>query len=321
MTTKIATVTLNPAIDQTVRVDGLQLNQVNRAQAMQFDAGGKGVNVASFLADYGHQVAVTGFLGDENPHLFELLFAVKHIEDRFVRVFGRTRTNVKIVDEARQETTDINMMGITPTAMALTELLTEIDSLALSCDWFALSGNLPAGVPPTIYATLIERIKAHGKQVVLDTSREALQAGIQAGPTIVKPNILELEQILGRKLVGCGAARPTAVLQAAQQLLQMGIQLVVISMGEQGALFVTADEVVTAVPPHVPVKSTVGAGDAMVAGLIAGSLQSLPLPHLARLATAFSVNAVTRVGAHLPNPHILQTYVSQVSIRTLESTT
>src|SRR5437764_10284888 len=103
---KVATVTLNPAIDQTVRVDGFQTNTVNRGITMQFDAGGKGVNVASFLADYGHSTAVTGFLGQENAAIFEQLFARKQIDDRFVRIPGSTRIGLKIVDEAKQQTTD-----------------------------------------------------------------------------------------------------------------------------------------------------------------------------------------------------------------------
>lgn len=104
---KIATVTLNPAIDQAVRVDHFRLNTVNYAQAMQFDAGGKGVNIASALADVGYDVAVTGFLGQENAGIFEQFFSNKHIDDQFVRIPGRTRIGVKIVDEANQQTTDI----------------------------------------------------------------------------------------------------------------------------------------------------------------------------------------------------------------------
>ncbi len=137
---KIVTVTLNPAIDQTVRVDDFAANQVNRAQAMQFDAGGKGVNVASFLVDYGLGVTATGFLGDANVQIFEVLFAVKGIGDRFVHLPGYTRTNVKIVDEAQQQTTDINMRGLTPTKLALQELQETVADLAQTHDWFVLSG-------------------------------------------------------------------------------------------------------------------------------------------------------------------------------------
>ena len=126
---KIATITLNPAIDQTVSVNNVRLNTVNRGQAIRFDASGKGVNVASFLADYGIDSVVTGYLGRENVNLFEQFFALKGIEDRFVRIPGSTRINVKVVDEARQETTDINMPGLTPSQEAIAMLMDIIESL------------------------------------------------------------------------------------------------------------------------------------------------------------------------------------------------
>lgn len=305
---RIATVTLNPAIDMTVRVDGFQTNTVNRGQTMHFDAGGKGVNVASFLADYGQATAVTGFLGQENADLFEQLFARKRIDDRFVRIPGRTRIGVKIVDEAKQQTTDINMPGLHPTTEAMNTLLETIERLAASYDWFALSGNLPPGAPTTIYATIITQLKRHGKQVALDTSGEALREGVRAGPTVVKPNVDELQQLTGQSL-----ADEAAIEQAARQLLG-DIRLVVISMGERGALFVDAATTLIATPPAVQVKSTVGAGDAMVAGLIAGQIQGLSLPDCARLATAFSLGAITNAGHNLPAPEVLQAYVQQVTV-------
>lgn len=309
---RIATVTLNPAIDQTVRVDHFRPNTVNYAQMMQFDAGGKGVNVASFLADVGLSTTVTGFLGQDNAGIFEQFFASKHIDDQFVRIPGRTRTGVKIVDEANQQTTDINMPGLFPPAEALETLLKTIERLAASCDWFVLSGALPPGVPTTTYATLITQLKAHGKQVVLDTSRDALREGVKACPTILKPNVDELQQLTGQSLTD-----EVALEHAARQLLDAGIQLVVISMGERGAMFIDPATSLLAVPPIVSVKSTVGAGDAMVAGLIAGQVQGLSLPDCARLATAFSLGTITRLGSGLPTAETLQMYVDQVSIHML----
>jgi len=308
---KIATVTLNPAIDQTVRVSQFQTNTVNRGQAMQFDAGGKGVNVASFLADSGQAAVVTGFLGQENADIFERFFARKHIEDQFVRVAGLTRIGVKIVDEANRQTTDINMPGLSPSSEALDALLQKIEQLSASCDWFVLAGALPPGAPTSIYASIITQLKGRGKQIVLDTSNDALLQGVQAGPTIVKPNIDELQHLVGQPLTS-----ETAIEEAARLLLGNGIQLVVVSMGERGALFVDQTSALIAVPTPVTVKSTVGAGDAMVAGLISGQVQGLSLSDCARLATAFSLGTITRVGSDLPAPEILQTYFQQVTIRT-----
>lgn len=306
---RIATLTLNPAIDQTVRVDNFDLNTVNKGHSMQLDAGGKGVNVASILADYGCDVVATGFLGADNTNIFERLFAAKGISDKFVRIPGQTRTNVKLVDEAKQQTTDINMSGQAPAATAIEELALTIEELMLSCDWFVLAGNLPPNVPASIYVTIINQLKKYGKSIVLDTSRDALQKAVLAGPTIIKPNLDELEQIVGYAL-----SSQEEIKEAAKALLKYGIKLVIVSMGQQGALFVTQKRTFMAVPPSVSVKSTVGAGDAMVAGLIAGKIQGLSLPDCARLATAFSVGTITRVGPHLPASETLQSYLEQVII-------
>lgn len=306
---KIATVTLNPALDQTVHVDHFRPNAVNYAQAMHFEAGGKGINVASFLADVGFMPSVTGFLGQDNAEVFEQFFASKRLDDRFIRIPGRTRIGVKIVDEVNQQTTDINMPGLPPPPAALGALTQTVEELAVFCDWFVLSGTLPPGLPATTYATVIQQLKAHGKQIVLDTSREALREGVKAGPTIVKPNLDELRQLTGQALMD-----ETAIEQAARQLLKHNIQLMVISMSERGAMFVDATTTVIAVPPQITVKSTVGAGDAMVAGLLVGQIQGLRLPDAARLATAFSLGTITQAGPHLPSMEELQAYAQQVTI-------
>jgi 1-phosphofructokinase len=312
---KIATVSFNPAIDQTVSVNDFRPNTVNRAQSMHTNAGGKGVNVASILADYGLPVAVTGFLGEENAAIFEQLFTRKQIDDHFIRLPGQTRIGIKIIDEANQQTTDINLPGLTPTVAAVDRLFKTIDQLAASCDWFVLAGKLPPSISAEIYATIISRLKAHGKQVALDTSHEALRHGMLAGPALVKPNIDELQQLVGYSLND-----QAAVEQAARQLLEHGIQTVVVSMGERGAIFVDRHSSLIAIPPVVTVKSTVGAGDAMVAGLIAGHVQGLSLADSARLATAFSVGTITLIGAHLPAADTLQNYLHHVSVHALDHT-
>ncbi len=307
---KIATVTLNPAIDQTVRVDNFRPNSVNRAQSISFDASGKGVNVASFLADYGHDIAVTGYLGQENIDIFEKFFASKGIDDCFVRIPGNTRINVKVVDEIHQQTTDINMPGQTPPQEAKHLLLQTIEQLSNSCNWFVLSGSLPPHVPTTIYATLITQLKQQKKRIILDTSGEALRDGIQAGPTIVKPNIEELQYLVRHSLQS-----EAEIQQAAHQLLNEDIKLVIVSMGRQGAMLVEHSTMLIATPPAVTVKKTFGAGDAMVAGLVTAQIQELSLADCGRLATAFSMGAIAHLNYNLPSREILWQYFRQVSIR------
>jgi 1-phosphofructokinase len=310
---KIATVTLNPAVDQTVSVDNFQAGAVNRSRAMRFDAGGKGVNVASFLADYGMEVAVTGFLGEENADIFERHFARKKIEDRFVRVPGETRINIKIMDEHNQETTDLNTPGQAPGGYAVNRLTEQVEALAETCDYIVLSGNLPPELPSNFYADLTQTIKRKNRIVVLDTSGEALVEGVKAGPWMVKPNSDELSQLTGGEL-----KEFPKIHEAASSLLNGEVKLVVVSMGSDGALFVREDEALMAVPPTVKLKSTVGAGDAMVAGLIVGMARGASLADCARLATAFSVSAITRLGRDLPPAGQIEVYEKQVVVTSFE---
>lgn len=311
-TVKIATVTLNPAIDQTVSIPNFKAGQVNRVVHSQSDPGGKGVNVASFLADFGHQVAVTGFLGNENTPLFERLFAQKTIENRFVRIAGSTRIGIKIVDEINQETTDINFPGQTPTPADVHALFQIVEALAADCDWFVLSGSIPAGVSATIYAELIKVIKAKGRAVALDTSGEGFRLALAQAPSLVKPNIDELQEFVGRRL-----ETQADIIAAGQQLLERGLQTVVISMGAQGALFIEEQGCVLACPPQVTVKSTVGAGDAMVSGTVAGKIKQDALADCARLATAFALDAISHVGSGLSSVAALDTLVNQVTVEKL----
>lgn len=306
---KIATITVNPAIDQTVSADDFEIGKVNRSRDMRFDAGGKGVNVASFLADYGLEVAVTGFLGEENADVFERHFKRKNIEDRFIRVPGETRINIKIMDEARQVTTDLNTPGQVPGEYALTRFYEQVEAMMEACECFVLSGNIQAGLPSTFYADLISRLKSRQRRTIIDTSGDALIESLKAGPNIIKPNIHELRALVNKPLENVDE-----VYQSASALLNAETTIVVVSMGSKGALFVEKGHAFVARPPSIPVKSTVGAGDAMVAGLVAGISKKLELQDCAKLATAFSLSAVTRLGRDLPKPRVIEDFQKQVEI-------
>ena len=311
---RIATVTLNPAIDQTISVPNFAVDQVNRVTTSRTDPGGKGINVASILADYGLPVAVTGFLGKENTHLFEELFARKAIQDRFVRIAGHTRTGIKVIDEANGTTTDINFPGQPPTDANIQDLLTTVDELTQSCGWFVLSGSIPASAPVDLYKQLVARIRSAGRKVALDTSGPGLRAALPAGPTLIKPNIHEMEEVIGRSL----ADRAEIVAEAQLWRQAYSIDVVEVSMGAEGALLVTGESARHAQTPSVTVKSTVGAGDAMMSGLVAGLYQDLDLTACARLATAFAAGAITFVGSGLPDVALLQTLTDQVAVEEIE---
>ncbi len=293
---EIVTVTLNPAIDRTVSVSNLNFGAVNRAELVGERAGGKGVNVAAALAENGHRVVAMGFLGQDNEEVFTRFFAERRVHDGFMRLPGATRIGIKIVDDARGETTDLNFPGLTPRFAHLGQLESRLE--LLDAGWCVLAGSLPPGVPAEFYAETTRRFKARGVRVVIDTSGEALRAAVGAGPDVIKPNVHELAELVGRELPD-----EAAVVAAASELVAGGVGLVVVSRGADGAVFVSADEVVVARPPAIAVRSTVGAGDAMVAGIVAARLRGLTLVETARLATAFSLQALSR-GAPGPDAEV-----------------
>jgi 1-phosphofructokinase len=305
----IATITLNPAIDHTAAITNFRAGEVNRVDWDQPDPGGKGVNVASSLADFGFTVAVSGFLGQDNADGFRSLFVQKNILDQFVPIEGKTRVNIKIIDKGQNQITDINFPGQTPTAADVAALHRAIALLCQTHEWFVLSGSIPAGIPTDIYTQLISHLKQQGKTVILDASGEALRRAVPLAPYAIKPNIDELQELVGHRL-----ENEAAIAQTAQDLIASGIHSVVVSMGAKGALFAEAEAMVIARPPQVEVVSTVGAGDAMVAGFITGKLRGLALADCARLATAFSMGALSQVGPRLPPPEVVESFMNTVLI-------
>src|SRR5512138_536002 len=143
---RVVTVTINPAIDQTLTIPNFAAGIVNRVQSSQMDAGGKGINVASILSDFGQPATVTGFLGAGNDEIFRRMFERKGIEDRCVRIAGQTRIGVKISDEVLHQTTDINFPGETPSPLDITRLFDILTELSAAHNWFVLSGSIPRGV-------------------------------------------------------------------------------------------------------------------------------------------------------------------------------
>lgn len=308
---RVVTVTINPAIDQTITIPNFTAGTVNRVQHSQEDAGGKGINVASFLADFGQPATVTGFLGAENDDIFKQLFTHKDIEDRCVRITGKTRIGVKISDEVLRQTTDINFPGETPTPADITKLFDILTALAAEREWFVLSGSIPRGVSTDIYKEMVALLQ--GTKVILDTSGEGFKNALSASPWLIKPNVDELSEYAGKKL-----ETTAAILEQAHIIMdRFNIHSVIISMGKEGAIFAEGDERVWAVPPPVQVKSTVGAGDAMVAGIVAGKIRGLGLAETARLATAFSMTAISHIGSGLHSIEEVHASKERVTIREL----
>ncbi|CAO3361127.1 1-phosphofructokinase [Azospirillum palustre] len=312
----VVTVTLNPAIDQTITVEALKPGSVHRAKAVRHNAGGKGVNVASCLADWGTPVIATGLLGTGNAAPFEALFQAKGIADAFIRLPGETRVNIKIADLAANDTTDINLPGLSADAGAVDRVRETVLGLVEPGTPVLLAGSLPEGLPADAYAALTADLAAAGARVVLDSSGAPLAAALAstgALPHCIKPNRHELEDWAGRPL-------PTTadLLDAARDLHRRGVSVVVVSLGADGALFVDGARALHGRLPPVQALSTVGAGDAMVAGLIAAFQQDGGLEDVARLSVAFATAKLGCFGPNLPDPATVRTLAAQVALTPID---
>ncbi|AZD27624.1 1-phosphofructokinase [Pseudomonas chlororaphis] len=287
---KILTLTLNPALDLTVQLTRLEPGQVNRSEAMHTHAAGKGVNVAQVLADLGHQLTVSGFLGEDNPQAFEALFARRGFVDAFVRVPGETRSNIKLAEQDGR-ITDLNGPGPEVDEAAQQALLARLEQIAPGHDAVVVAGSLPRGVSPQWLHALLARLKELGLKVALDTSGEALRAGLAAGPWLVKPNTEELAEALGSPVLSLATQA-----EAARRLHAQGVEHVVISHGAEGVNWFSAAPALQALPPKVSVASTVGAGDSLLAGMLHGLLSAHAVEQTLRTATAIAAMAVTQIG-------------------------
>lgn len=304
-------ITLNPAIDMTVSVDGLRVGEVNRALSSQSDAAGKGLNAAQILADLGIDTIASGFLGADNAAIFEQLFTDRQtmqggsVQDGFVRVAGETRTNIKITDNST--TTDINGKGFLVSGADKQMLFKQLGDLAKECQAVLVAGSLPQGFDVGDFDKLLSALTAVCDKVAVDVSGDALKVAFKHKLWLIKPNDDELFEVFHK---------PAKILQEQRALIvDLDIDNVIVSMGSQGVNWFAGDKVYQATPPKMTVVSTVGAGDTLVAGMMAGLLQGLDdLSALAR-ATALSANAVSIVGFRAANDDELSRLLPQVEVR------
>ena len=311
---RIATVTLNPAFDLVGRLARIEIGEVNTVETLGLYPAGKGINVAKVLADLGAKLSVTGFLGEENQGDFVQAFAQNGVEDKFYRIAGKTRINVKIT-ETEADVTDLNFLGFEISEQDWKAFIHQSQTWESQYDLVAVCGSLPSGVTPEQFAAWLESLHQQGLKVVLDSSNAALTAGLTAHPWLVKPNRRELEVWAGRSLNTL-----EEVIEAAEQLRSNGIENVIISMGEKGSVWLNSEGVLQAQPPHCEnVVSTVGAGDSMVAGLIYGFSQGWSKEKTLSFASATSALAVSQSNVGISDKQELEQILAQVKLTNLST--
>lgn len=287
----IITLTLNPGLDHTLTVPRISFDEVLRATKARLDWGGKGFNVSRALMALGVDSLAMGLVGGATGQMLEWGLADLDIATDLVQIAGKTRTNVVVTDASAERHIKVNEAGPSIQPLELEALLDRVRERARPGDMWILSGSLPPGAPPGIYAHLIDLIHGGGARAVLDTSGEPLRLGCAARPLLVKPNANEAEEMMGRAIKSNADA-----LEAAGFFLKQGIELVALSLGAGGLLLVSGQEAVRAFPPQVLVRNPVGAGDALLAGITWALRRELPLEDVARWGVAAGTAAAMREG-------------------------
>jgi 1-phosphofructokinase len=294
MKEKIITVTLNPSIDKTILVEKLNPYELNRSINTRLDPGGKGINVARALKNFGVDVLATGLIAGSNGKklLNELNQAGVSVD--FYSIEGETRTNIKILDQSNQEVTEINEPGFFVSESDLNGFRKKFKALLKKTDIVILSGSLPPGVPSTFYFECVQLAKESGKKVVLDADGDAFVEGVQASPFAIKPNLQELGLVMDKKLSDLHE-----IVEAVRLFLDKGIEIVIVSMGSDGAVIGKEQEIYKVDAWDIAVQGATGSGDSMVAALAYSLLKNNSLVDIAKLTTAAGTITASKAGTQV----------------------
>lgn len=289
----IYTVTFNPAIDYVVQLEALKTGAVNRASGEAYQFGGKGINVSGVLAELECPSTALGFVAGATGAWLEQGLAAAGLRTNFIHLpEGMTRINVKL--KAGEET-EVNGLGPAIPGTAMAALEAQLDALGAE-DVLVLAGSIPASLPQDTYQRLLARLDGRGVRVVVDATRDLLVNVLAYHPFLIKPNNHELGEIFGTIL-----RTDEEIVHAARRLQERGARNVLVSMAGDGALLLDENgEVHRIGTPKGTVVNSVGAGDSMVAGFVAGYQQTGSYGYALRLgtacgsATAFSLGLASR---------------------------
>lgn len=304
----IVTLTANPSLDRTVTLAGpLHRGEVQRAEQVTVEPGGKGINVARVVHSAGHPVRAV-LPADANDPILRGLDALD-LPYRTVRLGAPVRTNIALT-ELDGTTTKVNESGPELTAGTVEALAQLLVLESERADWVVLSGSLPPGVPVDWYAQLVRALRPWGCRIAVDTSDAPLQALAaafdSAAPDLIKPNASELAQLTGADPevleASAAAGDPSASVEAARAVVRAGVGAVLVTLGAAGAVLVTESGAWWGSPPPISVRSTVGAGDSAVAGYILAQTRGLASPDQLRQAIAHGSAAAALAGTQLPRP-------------------
>lgn len=309
----IGTITLNPSVDQHLTVRRLVKDDALRAEEVSWHAGGKGINVARVVHALGGRGCAFGLVGGFPGRMLAQWLGDAGIPHRLTPIAGDTRINTTIADRRDGTQTHLRAPGPRVTPRDLDRLTAALLAYRPAPRFWVLGGSLPPGAPATCYRQLINRLEATGAQCVLDTDDEALTAGLDATPFLIKPNEHEFQRLTGRR---AGSDRRIAA--AARRVVARGTQVVMVTLGPRGAIVVTAAEAFRVTTPRVVVKSLVGAGDSTVAGTLVALERGWPLREAVRYGVAAGTAAVLTPGTMLCERRAVERILPRIAVGPLK---
>ncbi len=305
----IYTVTLNPAVDRELLVDEIVFSVVLRASEWRVDCGGKGFNVSRMLKSLGVASIALGFAAGKTGEFLEQSLQALDIKTDFVRTRGETRTNVSIVSSDDTRYIKVNEPGPTICKTDVDKLVQKVTDLVRPGDWWVLAGSLPPGAPRETYGNLASIIQSADAHVIIDTSDQCLIESCRATPFMVKPNDAEAKAITGLPV-----NTPEQLAAAGAAIRSMGPANVVISLGKKGAMLVNGQEAWLAASPEIVEQNPIGAGDAMVAGLVWGLSQDADLSEALRRGIACGAATAAQKGTAVGTLEQVKDLLSQVRL-------
>jgi 1-phosphofructokinase family hexose kinase len=312
----ILTVTLNAAIDRTVAVPSFRLGNRHRAVERRTVAGGKGVNVARALKLLGRPVIATGLAGGPTgARILEQLTEESILND-FTRIVDESRTNLAVIDPTSGEQTEINDRGPTVTGDEIDRFVEKLLYLAQGAEFCVVAGSIPAGVDASVYGRLVSELQRLEVSVIVDTDGEPMRAGLRAGPAIVAPNVTEAEEAVGHEF-----NEPSDLLLGLQSLIEMGAAEAIITR-EAGCVAIVGApserrRYEVEIEPLDPV-STVGSGDAFLAGYVAARYRGSPARECLAYGVACGAESTQHFGAGTLDPAEVDRLLPRVQVRELD---
>lgn len=308
----IICVNLNVAIDKTLIVETYTPGNIHRPKSVLNLGGGKGANVARVLNTLNHPVCVTGWVGGHAGKFIEAQLNSENVQTAFVHSSIESRTCTSVLDLSTGQITEIYENGSMIDADAVDRFHDVYETLLPDADFITFSGSVPPGAPSNIYQQLIDKANQHNIPTLLDSSGEAFRQGISGKPTYIKPNITELEDLVGEKL-----RTNAAIIASAKALVAQYGVTVIVSNGKHGALAIGADEVWNATLPAIDAISAVGSGDSLTAGFVAAVHEGQPLGDALKQGVACGSANTLQVGAGRLNEADVHKLMSQVNVELL----